>query len=375
MNAREQKFLHAFSSLGVIGSKTLPRLKEEFGSFEQAWNASNSAFGRIKLSPNQKEAISQKRSSVQPDRAIQELVRERIWIIDRESEEYPRVLREIPDAPFLLYAQGERDLFSTLDFHGSSTPQAKNACLAIVGTRKPTAYGLEVTEKITRELTDTGITIASGLASGIDAKAHKAALDNKGKTIAVLGSGIDRKSLFPKENIKLADRIVKEGGLIVSEYPPGTPGFKENFPQRNRIISGISQGVLVIEAREKSGALITARFALEQNREVFAIPGSMFSKTAEGPNRLIQEGAKLVMSAKDILEEFGIEYEVDSPGKSLSSLNEKEMLLLDVLQEPLGVDSIKIKTKLDTASIIATLSMLELKGIVKNMGGDMYAKI
>ena len=251
---------------------------------------------------------------------------------------------------------GEKDAFS----------------LAIVGTRRPTSYGMEVAEKLSRELVEAGATIVSGLAMGIDGRAHEAAVDAKGTTIAVLGSGLDDMSLFPPEHRGLARRIVESGNALVSEYAPGTPAVKEHFPARNRIISGLSRGVIVVEARERSGALITARFALEQNRDVFAVPGSMFSPTSAGPHALIREGAKIVRTAQDILEEFGIEYTNSAQGGA--PIEEKEKLLLELLEEPLSVDLIKEKTGMETAAIVATLSLLELKGHIRNFG-DRYQKI
>ena len=365
MDARDIKFLNAFLHIPHVGGGTARLLKKHFTTFEAAWNASD--FARLaSLSPRTQDALKS-RVRIDPDKAARELIRENIWVITEEDEQYPAILREIPYPPFALFGQGNhecKDMFSTAPF-----------ALGIVGTRRPTRYGIEMTEKIASEIAAYGGVVISGLASGIDTAAHRATLDNKGKTIAVLGSGIDRPSLFPKENIRLADKIIASGGTILSEYPPGARARKEYFPQRNRIISGLSQGVLVVEAREKSGALITARFALDQNREVFAIPGSILSPTSQGPHRLIQEGAKLVTSAKDILEEFGIDAAEESTKTFSGALAEKEESLLLLLEEPLGVDMLKQKNASDTASLLATLSLLELKGLIKNLGGDVYQKI
>jgi len=234
---------------------------------------------------------------------------------------------------------------------------------------------LEITEKIVTELVDAGFIIVSGLASGIDSRAHQTTIDAQGKTIAVLGSGVNNDSIFPPENKGLARRVAESGGVVISEYAPGTPAIKEHFPARNRIISGLSQGVLVIEAREKSGALITSRFALEQNREVFAIPGSVFTATSAGPHALIKAGAKLVTSAKDILEELGIEYTKERSDTANETLGKEERLIWNILEEPLTVDAIKTTTNLDTQIIVASLSMLELRGRIKNLGGDTYQRI
>jgi len=303
-----------------------------------------------------------KKPSLHPDQEMVKLVRENIWLITEEDANFPPLLREIPSPPTILYGRGNLKLLK------------EKTLLAVVGTRKPTQYGLEATSVLVRELTEAGIIIVSGLAMGIDARAHDTAIENKGRTIAVLGSGVDQNSIFPPENRNLARRLLESNGAIISEYAPTTPAVKEHFPARNRIISGLSQGVLVIEAREKSGALITARLALDQNREVFALPGSIFSLVSVGPNRLLKQGAKAVVSVQDILEELGIDYnKVRNENNGL--LNEKEQLLLELLAEPLGVDLIKEKSGLDISTIIASLSLLELKGRVSNLGGNTYRKI
>lgn len=361
--ANDLKFLNAWNSIPGIGPATLRLLKNSFGTLEAAWLASEAALAETGISPLILQAISWKRPSLHPDREMGKLIRESIWIITEDDENFPACLKEIPSPPLLLYGRGDLRLLAT------------GTLLAVVGTRRPTAYGLEAAEAITRDLAAMGITIVSGLASGIDAQAHQAALDEKGKTIAVLGSGLDYHSVFPAENRGLARRIAEASGLVISEYAPGTPARKENFPQRNRIISGVSPGVLVVEARERSGALLTARLALEQNREVFAIPGSIFSSTSYGTNSLIQQGAKLVRSAADILEELGIEYTKEKEKTLREGLEENERMIYQLLEEPLSLDTIKEKTGLSTAIIITSLSLLELKGAVRNLGQDTYQKI
>lgn len=212
--------------------------------------------------------------------------------ITLQDKTYPAILKEIHDPPKELYIKG------------NIIPQDKIA-IAVVGTRKCTQHGKQVALDIAGELAKLGITIVSGLAEGIDTFAHQAALENNGRTIAVLGTGIDKKSLYPKSNYILSEKIAKNGAVI-SEYPPETKGTKFNFPKRNRIVSGLSLGVVVIEAPEKSGALITASLALEQNREVFAVPGSIYEENYQGTNKLIQMGAKLVNNIEDILEELNL---------------------------------------------------------------------
>ena len=211
--------------------------------------------------------------------------------INIESEEYPKKLKEIYEPPLKLFVLGNKKLLN-------------QKSVAIVGCRKPTEYGKTVAFKFSKGISENGINIVSGLASGIDTYAHLGAIspNNYGKTIAVLGNGLDE--IYPKRNIELAKKIIQSGGCIITEYQIGIRPEKQNFPRRNRIISGLSKGVLIVEAGEKSGALITADFALEQGRDVFAIPGNIFNETSVGTNNLIKQGAKLVSDYKEILEEY-----------------------------------------------------------------------
>ncbi len=362
--SRELKFLNALNGIPGVGNATLRTLQKKFGSFEIAWNAPESELERAGVAAVPLRSILWKRPSVHPDREMEKLIKASVWLLSEDDEKFPPFLKEIPHAPLLLYGKGIPQWDRTTDL---------NRCLGVVGTRRPTSYGLEATEKLVYELSAAGLVIVSGLATGIDTRAHQTTLSANGKTIAVLGSGLDEFSVFPPENRGLLRRIVESQGTVISEYAPGTPPLKEHFPQRNRIIAGLSRGVMVIEAREKSGALITARLALEFNRDVFAVPGSIFSSVSQGPHKLIQEGAKLVLSAKDILEEIGIEY-TEQQRVDSTNLEEKEKIIFDTLEEPLSVDLIKQKTKFDTALIMTSLSMLELKGFIKNLGNDLYQR-
>jgi len=274
-----------------------------------------------------------------------------------ESLDYPKLLKEIPDPPKTLYVKGS---FSNKD----------KLAIGVVGTRNYTSYGKRVTENITGDLAEAGITIISGLAKGIDTWAHKTALERGGRTIAVLGSAVDSKSLYPACNKKLAEKIARNGA-VVSEYQPGTKSERWFFPQRNRIISGLSLGVLVVEAPEKSGALITAAQALEQNREVFAVPGPIYSQNSIGTNKLIQMGAKLVTCANDILEELNLPL-IENKKKQFDPENKWEEILFDILtKEPIHIDE---KSNLDAGIVSSTLISLELRGIVKQHGGGYYTK-
>lgn len=355
------KFLNALNCIPGVGPVTLQFLKNHFGSYEEAFRASDSLLETLPLDPRAKKAIQWKRPSVNPDKEMERMVRDGVWILDMDDDEYPPLLKEISNPPAVLYGRG------------TVAGLAGRTALGVVGTRKPTQYGLESTTHLVSNLANANLVVVSGLAHGIDTRAHETALQAGTKTIAVLGSGLDYPSIFPQENCGLARRIVESGGAVLSEYALGTPALKEHFPQRNRIISGLSRGILVVEARERSGALITARFALEQNREVFALPGSIFSSSSHGPHRLIQEGAKLVHDAKDILEELGIEY--TQAIRDHEPIGTQEQCLLEILQEPMTVDSIKEKTGFETAAIVTSLSLLELQGRIRNMGNDEYQRI
>ena len=277
------------------------------------------------------------------------------------KEGYPKLLAQIPSPPKQLYCRGNTNLLNTF-------------CFGVVGTRKLTAYGKEAAEHIINGMQESGITIVSGLAFGVDAIAHQAALNNNLPTIAVLGSGVDDKSIYPVSNLPLAKKVLKEDGLIISEYPEGTKGYKAHFPARNRIISGISKGILVVEAQEKSGSLITARSALEQGRDVFAVPGSIFALNSRGPHFLIQNGAKPVFTAEDILAGYNMNLELPlKPKINISTKDPSEKMILDILDkngEMIG-DEIIRTSGLEVLTAMAALSMLEINGRIKQRN-DKY---
>ena len=294
---------------------------------------------------------------------------EKIKIIKKSSKDYPKILKEISNAPRQLYVRGE-------------LPKNHEMNFAIVGTRAASEYGKTLAFKIAKELSELGFNIVSGLALGIDTQAHLGALAARqtclpaGRTIAVLGSGIDDASIFPKENLALVKKIVDSGGAVISEYEPKAKSEIWYFPERNRIVSGLSRGVLVVEAPEKSGALITARLALEQNREVFAIPGSIFSKNSIGANNLIKSGAKMVTSIDDILEEFnliGLKNKKEENEKE--NMSPEEKLIFNIIEkEPVHIDKICEIAKMPASRALSIVSMLEIRGIIKNIGGK-FAKI
>ena len=243
-----------------------------------------------------------------------------------------------------------------------------------MGTRKYSSYGQQAVEYIVKDLVRNNLTIVSGLALGIDALAHQAALAAGGKTVAVLGSGLDKQNIYPSQNRYLVNKIMETGGSVISEFPLGTPPLRYNFPQRNRLISGLSLGTLIIEAGEKSGALITAAYALEQNREVFAVPGSIHSLVSAGPNKLIKEGARVVTSASDIIETLNLtQATAYISAKKIMPEGENEKKIASLLSfEPIHIDELVRASGLDTAAANSTLVIMEMKGMIKNLGGMYY---
>lgn len=273
-----------------------------------------------------------------------------------KPKQFPKLLREIPSLPKELYLIGD-------------LPPEELFYLAVVGTRRFSNYGKEACERIIGGLTGHNFVIVSGLAIGIDSIAHRAALQNKLLTIAVPGSGLDDSVLHPHSNRRLAKEIVQAGGCLVSEFPPKMPAGLHTFPQRNRIIAGLCRGVLVIEAPEKSGALITAAFALDFNRDVFAVPGSILNENSVGTNRLIKMGAIPVASADDILEVFGISLEPKNLQFDLSPLEEK---VLSALSEPMQKDDLLRKLGMPAQEINPILTMMQVNGVIKESGGEIY---
>jgi len=285
---------------------------------------------------------------------------QQILQIALKDANFPAILREIPHPP------------KTLNIWGK-IPKTEHY-LSIVGTRKNSAYGEEILRKIIAGLATHNFTIISGLATGIDTIAHRSSLENNIPTIGVLGCGLSYDVFFPKQNWKLAEEIVKRNGAIISEYENNMKAAYWSFPQRNRIISGLSKATLIVEAGEKSGSLITARFALDQNREVMAIPGTVYSTNSKGTNKLIKQGAHLIESAEDILEIYGIDFERPDFRKSdFGNLNPQEKIIFDAMSEPSDIDTIIRTCKMPSYEVQAVVSFLELRGIIKNMGG-LYIK-
>ena len=347
-----------FSFIPSIGRVRLGLLEGYFSNLEDAWKATSAELKRAGLDSGSIRAINSWRPKISLDEEMEKLERYGVKVFTWRDDGYPSRLKEIYDYPPIICVRG------------SLLPEDE-WCLAVVGTRRATVYGRQVTEEIVSDLARSRITITSGLAKGIDTVAHSSALEAGGRSIAVFGCGLD--IVYPSENANLARRIMQQGALI-SEYPLGTKPKPDYFPRRNRIMSGMSLGVLVTEAGESSGALITANLALEQNREVFAVPGSILSPASKGTNRLIQEGAKLVHSHMDILQELNLTAVAQQiEMKEIIPESETEALLLKQLSaEPTHIDEICQSSGLPVSAVSSTLAMMELKGQVKSMGSMKY---
>lgn len=353
------KYWVGFNNIPGIGRVRLGQLEKHFGRLEPAWTAPLGEIKRAGLDSPALRSIEQWRGKIDPDAEMEKLERQQVQVITCNDKDYPRRLKEIYDYPPILYVKG------------SILPEDE-WCLAVVGTRRATIYGKQVTEEMVTDLVRSKITIVSGLAKGIDTVAHRAALQAGGRTIAVLACGLD--IIYPAENQNLAKDILEHGALI-SEYPLGAKPHAENFPRRNRILSGLSMGVLVTEADENSGAMITARDALEQNREVFAVPGSILSPASRGTNRAIQAGeAKLVNKYTDILEELNLTTVARQIEMSeiLPETETEAALIKQLSAEPSHIDEVCEKSGLPASTVSSTLAMMELKGLVKQVGTMNY---
>ncbi len=341
-----------------ITYKRYHTLIRQFENLDSAWKAEFSDFGTQTWEPNIIHEFLLWRESVNVEAIENILQKENINTVFFTDPEYPPLLREIHDPPLCLFVRGTlKDI---------SYP------LAIVGTRKSSSYGKQVTEEIIRDLCSCNMTIISGLALGIDGISHEATLKHSGRTIAVLGSGIDTNTIYPTEHRHLAEKIIASGGALLSEYPPYTKGTVYSFPRRNRIIAGMSLGTVVIEAQASSGSLITAQCALEYNREVFAIPQNIHSSTAAGPNNLIKMGARVVTQPQDILDIFGLQKPVTGEIKQQGE-NATETLILQTLsREPTHIDTLQKTTGIPVANVMSTLTILEIKGRVRNLGSQNY---
>ena len=340
-------------------------MEGHFGSLAAAWRAPVAQLQESGLQRRVALHVARTRHKIDPDAELERLQRSGVTALTWHDEEYPPRLKQIYDKPPVLFMRGDL------------TP-ADERGVALVGTRRPTAYGQEVARQLTEDLARSGVTIISGLARGIDGVVHRAALDAGARTIAVLGSGVD--VIYPREHGDLARRIA-ENGAVVSEHPLGARPDAQNFPRRNRIISGMSLGIVVVEAPESSGALLTASHALEQNREVFAVPGSVLSPSYVGGNRLIRDsGAKLVTCAEDVLEELNLQSaEPEQQQLELAAFFPEDEAQSAVLKyvtfDPIHIDEIIRNSALAASTVSGALTMMELQGAVRQVGGMNYVRL
>ncbi len=358
---KEIAYWVATSAIPGVGTQTFNYIFKNFKRLQKFWEASTVEINKLKVDSKTREKILEFRASVDPKVYLSKVYEAGIKVVLSVDRNYPANLRQIQDCPPVLY------------FKGNLLPE-DDLALAVVGARGATVYGRQVTEKLVFDLSNHRLTIVSGLAKGIDSIAHRAALDAGGRTIAVLGSGLD--SIYPPENRRLAEEIVKRGALV-SEFPLGFPSVPSNFPARNRIIAGLSLGVLVTEGAVDSGSLITAGQAAEQAREVFAVPGPITSKMSEGANNLIKEGVHPVTEVADILEILDIErkqrsiYAKASVDKQVKDKTQAKILkVLD--SETKHIDVIARETGLSVDKVNSALSMLEISGFVKNYGSGVW---
>lgn len=347
-----------FNEVRGIGPLRLRALLDHYGSIERAWQASPGGLRSVGVDGRTVKNLQKVRSEMDLDQKLQQIEAAGAHVLTWDSPDYPPLLLETYAPPPVLYVKGEL--------------QKQDAwAVAVVGTRRASTYGREVTRRLADALARNGVTVVSGLARGIDGVAHRAALEAGGRTIAVFGCGID--TIYPAEHRQLAEQIVAQGALV-SDYPLGTRPEGRNFPPRNRIISGLSLGVLVTNAGKSSGALITADFAAEQGRDVFAVPGSILTQGSVGPNHLIQDGAKLVIRAEDILEELNLTMVAEQKQARLAlPEDETEAALLKHLSsDPTHVDELQQQIALPISQVTSTLAMMELKGMVRQVGGMQY---
>jgi DNA processing protein len=353
-----RKYWVGLNIVPAIGPAKVRALVDHFGDLEIAWRADAGALRQAGLDRLAIRNLVKLRDQLDLDAEMAKLEKHQVTALTWEDQAYPSLLKQIYAPPPVLYVRGEL------------VPDDEWS-LGIVGTRRATLYGKQVARMLGQDLARSRITVVSGLARGIDSVAHQAALDAGGRTIAVLACGLDL--VYPPEHRNLAKAII-ENGALVSDYPLGTPPEAANFPPRNRIISGLSLGVVVVEADIKSGALITTNFALDQGREVFAVPGNIVSRSSAGCNRLIRDGARMVLSIEDILEELNltmVEHQAEARAALPADQTEARLLQL-VSDAPTHVDEICRSSQLPIHQVSSTLAMMELKGMVRQVGGMHY---
>jgi DNA processing protein len=373
---QQATFWLALSLTPGLGASRIKKLIEHYGSVEQVFRATLTELEASGMQAVSAQSIATGKSLELAQQECGKAVEARARIISLSDPEYPARLKEIYDPPVILFVKGSVEVLS-------------QAGIAMVGTRHPTPYGSGMAERLSTDLAVRGLVIISGLARGVDTASHRGAVAGKGKTVAVLGTGID--VMYPKENTRLAEQIIALGGALITEFPVGTFPAPQNFPIRNRIISGMSAGVLVVEAAEYSGTRITSRLALEQNRDVYAVPGNVTNKNAWGPNTLIKQGAKLVATWEDVWEELPTDVQValsagqnESPEPETASLfpdeaispHEKKILKLLKADESTHIDELVelLEAEVSASEIFAALFELELSGKIRQLPGKNFVK-
>lgn len=361
---KERAYWVAWSKISGLGPVSLKRISVHFGSMEAAWNAPVKAFWEIdNLGEKSTRGIAEERSRLQPEELLEKYLAKGFSFWTPADSDYPSLLLEIPSPPPVLYYRGQTDILTR-----------ERPAIAMVGTRNASEYGKRWTRKISRTLTQHGFAIASGMAAGIDTEAHQACLAEGGKTIAVLGTGID--VIYPQRNAKLYEKIC-DRGLILSDYPPGTQPNGKNFPPRNRIIAGISRAILVMEAAKRSGALITSRYANEFGRDVYALPGSLDSSQSSGCLHLANQGAHLILGEKELLEMLGTIPQLDrSDRQPLPDLSpELKRVWEHIAVQPTPFDAIVQRCGLPPGEVSSALLTLELQGVVVQLPGMQYQRV
>ncbi len=358
--ATETAYWLGFHLVPGIGATRLAMLMEHFGDLKTAWNAPRAELRASGLGDRAADSLIRTRSRISLDDEMRRVDKAGVHILTLADDAYPSLLREIPSPPPVIYVRG-------------SLTAADETAVGIVGTRRITAYGREMSRRLSTELAAAGVTIVSGLARGVDGIAHASALETGGRTIGVLGCGLD--TIYPPEHRKLADQIV-ESGALVSEFSLGTPPDAPNFPVRNRIISGLSLGVIVVEAPMKSGALITANFAGDQGRTVFAVPGSALSSASAGTIQLLRDGAAVAATGEDVLSYLNLgvrQIEMETRQMFPASDGERSLLGL-ITAEPRHIDEIALDSGLPIGMLSAQLLQMQLKGLVRNVGTQHYVR-
>lgn len=349
----------ALTRFPKFGPVRIKKLRDKFPSMKEAFFASTHELSQAGIDNNLANQFVAERAYIDPEKEAGLLDFHGIKAVTIAEWDYPEALKEIHDPPAVLFYRGK-------------IPQATKS-IAVVGSRKCTHYGQQIVKDLVEPLAANGVNIVSGLALGIDALAHQAALEVGGQTVAVLGSGLDEANIYPTRNRYIAKQIYAGQGAVISEFPIGTHPLAQNFPQRNRIIAGLSQGTLIIEAAAKSGSLITARLAMESGRDVFAVPGPINSPLSEGPNNLIKMGAIPVTGVEDILNHLGlVKAEIKTDYQPGSAQETKIYELLT--QEPKQVDDIIRETKMATQEVTGTLTLMEMKGSARHLGGQYYVR-